>query len=482
MKRFFSTIVLLAACYAAGAQAPVYTMDVPFSNFESWTEYSGDTLSLLGMPIPLRESYTVPEGWAVPVLSVDETLSYSGLDIPIALDLPLSNLSRDTMHAPQGHSALIAETFTLSSLLTPMAYQLAESFLDTSLTLQVLPSIAATAEIDLMKLVPLIERVLNQQSDMDWMLYMLDSVDINDYFRGGFPLNGFEPKMLHGYYKYYNANLSTTPDNAAVVAFGTRYDTIEHRRVLVGAGSKMLYELYDTVNYEPFHMDYTSLNDYFPSGYEFSVADTMVVMVVSSASEKFRTEGSKLYIDSLWLEEIDGSCGRVYNVRNVSPYYTSARIAWNNTVVPDRWETEYGLKGFIQGRGTRATVTDSVLDISGLRPGTEYDFYVRSMCGDTANSSWGYVCFRTDSIPEGISDVELSRVKVMPNPCDGRCVVDFGGLQVQRVRLYAMDGRMLQDVAARGSQMEFSLPQKGVYVVEMLCVDGRTARSKAIRN
>ena len=138
-----------------------------------------------------------------------------------------------------------------------------------------------------------------------------------------------------------------------------------------------------------------------------------------------------------------------------------------------KWMVEYGEAGFYRGYGMRFTVTDSVATMVNLTPNTTYDFYVRSECGDTSTSTWGYLQFTTDSLtPHSVQEVEAERVKLTPNPARGRCEVDFGGLSVSRVSLYSINGQLLMQRPVMGKGVPLELPGKGVYVVELLTPQG----------
>ena len=477
MKKICLVVCLLTACMFATPSAKAQladTMSVPFGCFEQWNTYPGDTMSLMGLPIPINAGYTLPEGWEIPRYDIDDTVTYMGLTLPINTSIPLAKVSRDTVNAPEGSSALIAESFVFSDILDPMAYSLAASFLDTSLVNAVMPTIVATGQVDVNKLIPLMEQIFDDPEDLSWMLDLLDTGDFNNYITGGFPLNGFQPGRLLGYYKYIYDHSYSQRDYGAVVALGTRYDTLTHRRMLVGAGSKSLYQLYDTVNYEPFYMDYFPIGDYLPDGYEFSEADSMIVLIISSVGEKERYRGSRLFIDSLQLVQFPGPCGRVENLHEIYHDYYRVDLAWNNTATPDRWEVEYGRSGFMLGYGTVQAQTDSSCTVSGLTPNTAYDFYVRALCGDTAETPWVFISVTTDTLPRphGIDDVDGTIISLRPNPAQGRCMVDFGGVVVEHLRLYSVDGRLVQDMAVKGEGIEIELPHTGVYIVELQTAQG----------
>lgn len=76
---------------------------------------------------------------------------------------------------------------------------------------------------------------------------------------------------------------------------------------------------------------------------------------------------------------------------------TSADVAWTSVGTAVEWELEYGYHGFVQGSGTTVpSLTTQSYTIQNLSPSTQYDVYVRSVCGPGDNSAWtGPVSFHT---------------------------------------------------------------------------------------
>lgn len=477
MKKTLSILMVLGIFTIPPAKAQVAdTMSVPFGCFEQWNNFAGDTLMLLGIPIPLNEGYSIPNGWDVPRYHVNETINYSGLAIPVSLELPVAKLWADTSaHVPEGRTGLVAETFLLSDLLTPGAYSLASSILDSTLTEQVLPSIVATGQVNLDQILPFIDLITSTMSDMSWMLDILDTADFNNYIAGGFPLNGFQPGRLIGYYKYRYDHNNPDRDNGVIIAIGTKYDPTTQRRMLVGAGSKTLFELYDTTNYEPFYMDYFPIGDYLPNDYPHIAPDSMIVMAISSAGSKGFYHGSRLFLDSLQLVQFPGPCGRLTNLRIGYHDPNRIEIRWNNSESPDRWEVQYGRSGFYLGNGTTVTVTDSNYVARDLTENTSYDFYVRGLCGDTAYTPWLFISFTTDTVtptPQGIGKAEETHINLYPNPANGHCVVDCDGIMVEHMRLLSIDGRILQEMDVHNSKFELFLSHTSIYIIELQTPQG----------
>ena len=480
MKKICLVVCMLAMGVLSSPSAKAQiadTMTVPFGCFEQWTAFPGDTMSLMGLPIPVHGGYILPDGWDIPKYNINDTVVSFGMQIPINTSIPLAKVSRDTVNAPEGGSALVVESFTFEDVLDPMAYSLAGQLLDSELVATVMPTIVSTGYVDVNMILPLMEDIFANTEDLSWMLDILDTADFNNYISGGFPLNGFLPGRLLGYYKYIYDNNNINRDYGAVIALGTRYDTITHRRLIVGAGSKMLYQLYDTVNYEPFYMDYFPIGDYLPDGYVYSDPDSMVVMIISSVGEKERYRGSRLFVDSLQLVQFPGPCGRVENLREVYHDYFFVNLEWNNSATPDRWEVEWEQSGFAVGTGSTLIVTDSTCLIGGLEPNTSYDFYIRGLCGDSSSTPRVFISVTTDTIPgphdpTGIVDVDESSISLRPNPAQGRCLVDFGGVAVEHLRLFTIDGRIVKDMAVKGESVEIDLPHTGVYIVELQTAQG----------
>ena len=466
------TAILLAGMgQKANAQLPGDTLQVPYGGFEEWDNYPGDTMTLMGLPIPLYGEYSLPTGWKLPMLSINETFTDLGTPITINASVPVGMVRQDSVNQPQGSSALVARTFLFSELLSPVAYTFASSLLDSSILNSAIPTVVSNANIDVMKFLPLMDQLTNNTADMSWLLDMVDTLNLDDYIAGGFPLNGFEPKYLTGYFKYIDGD---SGDNGAIVALGTYYDSLSHRRMLVGAGTKNLFQLYDSVDYERFQLEYFSLSSYYPADYSFVEADSMIIAIISSAGSKSPSLGSRLFIDSLQLIHADGSCGRIINIHEELIGYTWADIRWDNTLTPDRWQAEYGEEGFLQGHGTLVDLTDSALSLDDLQEGTTYGVYVRGLCGDSSQTSWSYFSFTTKrhEEPIGILNAQADNISIHPNPANGRCVLDMGGTAVSRMKVYSIEGRLLEEraVSSQREDVEFSHP--GLYIIELITPQG----------
>jgi hypothetical protein len=67
---------------------------------------------------------------------------------------------------------------------------------------------------------------------------------------------------------------------------------------------------------------------------------------------------------------------------------TGATISWTENGSATSWQIEYDTAGFVQGTGTMTVVSSNPTSLSGLTFETNYDFYVRSICGVGDTSAW----------------------------------------------------------------------------------------------
>lgn len=67
---------------------------------------------------------------------------------------------------------------------------------------------------------------------------------------------------------------------------------------------------------------------------------------------------------------------------------TTADLGWTENGTATNWEIEYGTAGFAQGSGTSVLSSTNPYNLTGLQAATNYDFYVRSICGPGDTSIW----------------------------------------------------------------------------------------------
>jgi len=106
------------------------------------------------------------------------------------------------------------------------------------------------------------------------------------------------------------------------------------------------------------------------------------------------------YIDDVSITAMSSPCFIPVEIGCSNITATSIDITWVDPSSAISWEIEYGESGFIQGTGTSLSTTNNPTTISGLTPSTNYDFYIRAVCGLGEKSNWSpKQTFCTSQIP-----------------------------------------------------------------------------------
>lgn len=390
MKKNIYLLILLAFfALPCKAQTP---MAVPHGSFEQWDSHSGYSISFMMASIPIFDSYATPTGWNYLSYPVNESISVFGNNVSISTSIPLILAEETTTAVPAGNKAAKLESFMLSDVVSPAAYALMSSNLDSTLTQTVFPSILCNGAVNLDNFMPLVSTLLSNLDSAAQLLTALDTVDVNHLITGGMALGTFEPTRLTGSYKYQAAG---SVDNGGVVILGTRYNNTTHRRDVVGGGANIA--LTNAANYTPFTVNYQSLHELLPSEPE-QAADSLIILILSSASTTMQ-QGSTLCIDNLvlWHDTLIGpadTCAAIVGL-TATPDIHEAAINWSTTGTVAGYELEYGAAGFTQGTGTLVTLTNNTYSLSNLDANSSYDVYVRALCNDSIYGDWSMLHFTT---------------------------------------------------------------------------------------
>ena len=273
-----------------------------------------------------------------------------------------------------------------------------------------------------------------------------------------------------------------------MVLLGTKYNTVTHRREVVGAG--FTTALTDTADYTPFEIAYSPISEINPA-YPYVEADSIVILLLSSANP-YPQQGSALYLDNLqlWAQQPtipEDTCSAAFNLHLIEVDTMAATIGWSFEGEPDHFEAEYGVQGFSQGTGTTVGVTESFLHISDLLPDTHYDVYVRCVCDTDLFGEWAMMSFHTDTLvppappidpvdSTGIQTFTNDRLLVYPNPAQGQCTVRFDREIPSMMRLFSIDGALLQEIKPETENFELTLPGRGVFLIVCEMKEGSVTR------
>lgn len=391
LKRILTTVALLLAMSSAiHAQT---SMRVPHGSFEQWSPHAGYSASVMGLNVPIYDTFSTPVGWDYLSYHINESFSFMGLSLNVNTDIPLVKVGRETANVPDSSRALRLQSFMLSDLVSPVVYALAVSAIDSTLTQTVLPTVLSTGQIDLEAFVPIIGNLLTNADSIEGLLISLAQMDVNELIAGGLALGGFEPSRLTGSYKYQSAG---SGDKGGVLMLGTHYNAATHQRDVVGVGANV--ELTDISNYTPFTVDYTPLHQ-MESSFPDQAPDSLVILILSSASDSMQ-QGSALCVDNLvlWHDTVPvvepDTCAAIVGLTAV-PDIHEAALNWSTTAVVDSFELEYGPAGFAQGSGTTLSLTNNTATLTALAANTAYDIYLRTLCSDSIYGDWSFLQFQT---------------------------------------------------------------------------------------
>ena len=293
MKRF---ILLLLSLFFLLSLKTMGQNSIPLTNsgFENWSTGNGYSVTVLFFPLQVYDSYTYPTNWNYPTYPVNETITYSGMNVNVNTDLPLLKVSNETNGVPEGAHAVKLQSFMLSDIINSTVYNLASSNLDEWLTTTVFPTVLTTGAVDIDQLLPLVEDFTNSFDSLPLLLAVFDSVDLNSIIDGGIPLNGTAMGRMTGYYKYTSG---VGGDRGGIMMLGSKYNPATQRREVVGGGYTA--DLTDVSAYTPFEIAYTPLSE-LDSTVEYVEADSLVILIFSSANTEPQ-QGSALCLDDLRL-------------------------------------------------------------------------------------------------------------------------------------------------------------------------------------
>ena len=96
----------------------------------------------------------------------------------------------------------------------------------------------------------------------------------------------------------------------------------------------------------------------------------------------------QILFDDFYLEEVQ-QCTEPTNLQVIKYEHDFAALSWSSTSSAASWQIEYGPIGHEPGTGTIVDAGASPFTLENLDPDTEYNFYVRSVCG-SGTSNWSY--------------------------------------------------------------------------------------------
>lgn len=168
-------------------------------------------------------------------------------------------------------------------------------------------------------------------------------------------------------------------------------------------------------------------------------------------------------------------CAPVEDVTVFDITASTAQVRWtagsNNT---GTWLVNYGFRGMTPGTNRIDTVTTTSHTLTGLEPETEYEVFVRSICGEDWLSIWASASSFTTTPNIGIDNVDANpHYAIRPNPASQSTTVVLYDVEGHAtISLVDMQGRTLTcaEVECTGSAshtLDLSGMAQGTYFVRI---------------
>ncbi len=153
---------------------------------------------------------------------------------------------------------------------------------------------------------------------------------------------------------------------------------------------------------------------------------------------------------------------------------TTAEISWIAVGSETEWEIKYGPSGFDPNTtGVSVTDNDGVpgKTLNGLDPNTNYDLYLRAVCGaDTESDFVGPVSFSTMEL--SVASESFNNFRYYPNPVKNQLTLTASN-PIEKVLIYNLLGQNITKVNSNTSQLQLNTSnlQQGVYFMKVT-IDG----------
>ncbi len=111
-----------------------------------------------------------------------------------------------------------------------------------------------------------------------------------------------------------------------------------------------------------------------------------IQFVVTSSGDRFAIDNDIL-IDEIKVTNTP-PCIAPFNPSVSNTKGSNATIDWQYTQQPENWEIVYGFENFSINNGSSVLSTTNTLELANLIADTNYEFYIRSVCGTTFSSDF----------------------------------------------------------------------------------------------
>ncbi len=148
-------------------------------------------------------------------------------------------------------------------------------------------------------------------------------------------------------------------------------------------------------------------------------------------------------------------------------------VSWVDNAGNQEWYVEYGPVDSADVWNVD-TVQETSFRMPALVSSTQYHVSVVAGCGEGNYSIPRVTTFTTQFV--GIEETEALSLSVYPNPADGRCRISLSSGEPAELKLFSLDGRLLQTLHTTGTSVELQLPAAGLYLLQATTPSGTTTR------
>lgn len=150
-------------------------------------------------------------------------------------------------------------------------------------------------------------------------------------------------------------------------------------------------------------------------------------------------------------------------------------VSWVDTTDTERWNLSYGIydPNFPENLGTSVSVDTTYFEFPPLMPDEVYTIAVKVYCGDDNYGEARWESFKTLSL-ETIEKAGIASLTVTPNPAHGQCEVSVE--QPAELKLFSLDGRLLQTAYSDGTPVVMQLPGQGIFLLQATTQGSVTTR------
>ena len=168
----------------------------------------------------------------------------------------------------------------------------------------------------------------------------------------------------------------------------------------------------------------------------------------------------------------EANCQTPTNLTAMNIDTTSALLTWMGTA--PSYEVRY--KAADEANYTVLTANATSQQLTGLTPGTLYEYGVRALCGTDMTSDWATNAFTTRDLPlgpvEGIANADMSSIKVYSFQ-NNVYIVNEDGIAISNVDIYDIYGKQVYTGKVLSSPEVISLSvANGNYVVRLATENG----------